>query len=107
MELKIKETDLVNQCLDYLSYKKIFAFRANTMGNYNPKTNSYYKNPRLMRGVADILCCINGKFIGIECKTGKNTMSEHQELFKDNLLKAGGEYWLIYSLEELEAKIKN
>lgn len=49
------------------------------------------------KGIPDLLCCINGKFIGIEVKaTGKlNGQSEYQKIHEENIKKAKGQYWLI------------
>ena len=35
-------------------------------------------------GVPDIVCCVNGKFLAIECKAGKNetTALQEKEIFK-------------------------
>lgn len=41
-------------------------------------------------GVPDIVCCLNGKFIGIECKAGVNKPTALQERELDAIKKAGG-----------------
>jgi Holliday junction resolvase len=38
-----------------------------------PMTHGYGRS-----GVPDIVACVNGWFLGIECKAGKNKVSEHQ-----------------------------
>lgn len=56
------------------------------------KYNVYFFMPRgtaLGRnGVPDIICCINGCFVGIECKAGKNKATAlqlyEQQQIKDN-----------------------
>ena len=104
--LKTKETDIVNACLDLLEYKRLFAFRINTMGNYNPKTNSYYKNPRLKRGCPDIILILpTGQFVGIEVKSEKGKQSEYQIDFQKQIEKSNAQYWLIHSVEELLIKL--
>jgi hypothetical protein len=45
-----QETHLKNSILDYLNYHGIFCWLTNNTGNYNKNTNSYYKNPRLLKG---------------------------------------------------------
>ena len=97
------ETDLKNAILDYLGYKNIYCWLNNTMGNYNPKTNSYYKNPRLTKGVADIIGLLpSGQLLAIECKFGKNKQSEAQKEFQTQVVANNGVYLLIYNLEEVE-----
>lgn len=56
------------------------------------KYNVYFFMPRgtaLGRnGIPDIICCINGCFVGIECKAGKNKATAlqlyEQQQIKDN-----------------------
>lgn len=46
------------------------------------------------KGIPDLVCCINGKFIGIEVKApGKlKGQSEYQKIHEENILKANGKY---------------
>lgn len=39
-----------------------------------PATHGYGRS-----GVPDIICCVNGKFVAIECKAGKNEPTELQK----------------------------
>ena len=41
-------------------------------------------------GVPDIVCCLQGRFIGIECKAGKNKPTPLQEKELADIIKAGG-----------------
>lgn len=41
-------------------------------------------------GIPDIICCVNGKFLAIECKAGKNTTSALQERELAAIRRAGG-----------------
>jgi hypothetical protein len=41
-------------------------------------------------GVPDILVCLDGFFIGIECKAGKGKVTALQQMNLDNIEKAGG-----------------
>ena len=47
-------------------------------------------------GVPDIVCCVNGMFLGIECKAGKGkpTLLQLREL--EAIRTAGGEAVVIY-----------
>jgi len=70
------------------------------MGNYNPKTNSYYKNIRLLSGVADIIGVLEGgKFFAIEVKSGRNKQTEAQKEFERKVKEKGGIYLLAYDLD--------
>ena len=46
-------------------------------------------NPFQRRGVPDIIACVRGKFLGIECKAGTNTPTKTQE-YEMNLIRAAG-----------------
>lgn len=52
------------------------------------------------RGVADILCCINGLWISIEVKTEKGKPTKLQELDQDKVIKAGGTAIILYGKDE-------
>lgn len=101
-----QETIIKNQILDYLKYKNYFAWLTNTAGNFNKFSNSFYKNPRLLRGVVDILCLHKGKFIAIEVKAGKGKQSEWQREYQAEVERNGGTYLLVYSLDDLIDALK-
>lgn len=58
------------------------------------KRGVYYFMPRGTAfgraGVPDIICCINGRFLAIECKANGNKPSALQEMEIASIKKAGG-----------------
>lgn len=46
-------------------------------------------------GAPDFILCVNGFFVGIECKAGKNTLTKLQERVQHDIAQAGGYYLLI------------
>jgi len=56
--------------------------------------NAYYFYPVTggfgRSGVPDIVCCINGNFIGIECKAGSNKPTPLQSKNLEDIRAAGG-----------------
>lgn len=50
-----------------------------------PATHGYGRS-----GVPDIVCCIKGKFLAIECKAGKNVPTALQEREINNIRSAEG-----------------
>jgi Holliday junction resolvase len=46
-------------------------------------------------GVPDIICCHRGRFLGIECKAGKNKPTELQLYELERILAAGGEAMVV------------
>jgi len=51
-------------------------------------------------GTADILGCVNGKFVAIEVKQVGNKQSEIQRLWQSKVESAGGLYAVVYSVGE-------
>lgn len=51
-----------------------------------PATHGYGRS-----GVPDIICCISGRFLAIECKAGKNPPTELQRREMRAIRGAGGE----------------
>lgn len=52
---------------------------------FTPVTGGYGSS-----GVPDIVACLGGRFIGIECKAKKNVPTALQEKNLDDISKAGG-----------------
>lgn len=52
---------------------------------YMPSAATYGKS-----GFPDILCCVNGYFLTVECKTGHNRPTALQEREMDSIRKSGG-----------------
>jgi hypothetical protein len=54
------------------------------------------------RGVPDIILVKDGTYIGIECKTERGKISDDQTLFAQDLVDAGGKYFIVRSIEDVE-----
>jgi len=91
------EKEIQKQILQYLALSGVFHYRNNT-GGFRDYRNHFYQFGTL--GSPDIVCVIKGKYIGIEVKCKKNKQSDHQKAFQESLEKAGGEYFLCYSLDD-------
>jgi hypothetical protein len=52
-------------------------------------------------GSPDIVCVINGQYVGIECKGTKGKQSDNQKDFQRRLEAAGGRYILARSLDDV------
>lgn len=57
-------------------------------------------------GIPDIIACINGRFIGIEVKYGKNKASILQAYKLAQINKSGGIGIVVYSLLDLQTQLK-
>jgi Holliday junction resolvase len=73
--------------------------RLKKMGVYYffPMTGGYGKS-----GVPDIICCIHGRFVGIECKAGSAMPTKLQEAQLLKLEQAGGLAYVVREANLLE-----
>ena len=101
VKVKITHGQLVKACLDYLQWvgktQKIYAFKS-ASGQVQTQEGRFFTSGKA--GCPDITCCMGG-FIGVECKTGKDTQSALQKKAQAEIEAAGGKYYVIRSLEEL------
>ena len=99
----MNESALVKICILWLGYKRIFCYRQNSGAGITP-SGRFIRYGKV--GSPDIIAVIGGKYIGIECKIGKGRQSPSQIEFQEKLENAGGEYWIVRQLEDLEGIIK-
>lgn len=91
---KKEETNLQKKVQKYLNSKGAYCFKVH---------GSIY----MKSGIPDIICCYKGLFIGIECKIGKNKMSDTQISHQKQIIKAKGIHILAYNLEDVKKVIEN
>lgn len=92
------------QCGHYLRSCGIFFWKALQVGFFDPKTQRFRRqaSPFAINGVSDFVVIIDGRVIGLEFKTKIGRQSDSQKSFEEKLRKAGGEYFIIRSLDELK-----
>ena len=56
--------------------------------------------------MSDLTAIKSGKVLFIEIKTPKGVVSEYQKEFEKHIESAGGIYWVVRSVEELNEKLK-
>ena len=69
----------------------------------------YFKhsaNATMKVGIPDLVCCINGYFIGIEVKQATGIQSEAQKVNELAIKNAGGQYWLVFSFPDFLNKLE-
>lgn len=81
-----------------LQFKIIQYLRS--VGAYVVKVNLATKN-----GVPDILCCVGGRFVGIEVKA-RGQPTELQRINLDQIKRAGGISLVAYSVQDVERVIE-
>ena len=90
---KAQETKLQRAIQIYLYQQKAYCFKVHG--------SSYMR-----AGIPDIICCYKGKFIGIECKVGRNKMSEVQKVHQKEIENADGIFILAYSVSDVKKIIE-
>jgi len=65
--------------------KVVELLKARGIYYFFPATHGYGRS-----GVPDVICCVNGKFLGIECKAGDSSPTTLQHLELDAIRRAGG-----------------
>lgn len=100
----MKETQLIKQILDYCRYRNLLFWR-NQSGMVKTEHGSLIKMGQA--GSPDLVGCYKSRFIGVECKVGNNTPTDLQREFGERIVSNGGEYWLVYNLEEFIKKLEN
>ena len=96
----ISEHEIQCQIIDWLKIKRYFFFRFNSgvmQGSYKGK-RSFVRFGVV--GAPDIFVIHHGRIIGLEVKSSKGFQSQAQILFGNELVKAGGYYFVVRSLEE-------
>lgn len=80
--------------IKYLELEGHYASRVQSQGQYSAKRGRWIKST-VKRGIGDIIACIDGQFVMIEIKTGKDKQSDWQKETERQVVKAGGKYWVI------------
>jgi len=80
------------------------AYRINNGATYDTKRQVYRKGVQ-RKGVPDIIGIINGRFIGIEVKIGRDRQSADQKEVEKEINDAGGVYFIAKSYDDYLEKI--
>lgn len=71
--------------------------KAHKVWYFLPGNNGYGKS-----GIPDFVCCVGGRFIGIECKADASKRpTELQMKCAADIINAGGRWFLVYDDESL------
>lgn len=94
------ETNAITKyIINFLSFKGHFATRIQSQGQYIEKRGVWAKS-KVRRGIGDIIALIDGKFVMIEIKFGKDKQSEYQKQVEKDVIRSGGYYVIIKTIEE-------
>ncbi len=102
----MKENLLVKACLDYIGNleKKGLPIMATRTNSGKIFTKAGYAVQLCRRGYPDITMLLNGKFYGLECKTG-HIQTPEQVSLQLLIERAGGVYVIIRKIGELKELI--
>lgn len=101
----MSEKELENQILDWLAFNKIFAWKNQTVGIYDPTKKVYRMNRSAhhLKGVSDILGILpNGRLLAIEVKTPTGVVSPEQKAFIEKAQSLGAFSIVARSLEDVK-----
>ena len=99
-----RESDIVRAICDYLAYRKVFFWRANTAPTVNKSKEgwSFRRMPKhALKGVPDIIVIKAGQFIGLEVKREKGKLSLDQVEFRLRAEAAGAKYYIVRSIDDV------
>jgi len=74
------------------------AVRINTVGIWDASKGVHRKSNG-GKGTEDVICCIRGRYVGIEVKAGKDRQSEDQKRRQFEVERAGGIYFIARSTD--------
>lgn len=98
--------NLTTEIITFLTECGHLAWRNNSMGVYDP-LKGVYRKTNTMAGTPDIICILQGgQFLGIEIKTGKDSMSRAQTTFMNHSRKLGALYWIVFNTTDFINKYK-
>lgn len=102
------EREIQNTILEYLAARRVFHYRQNTgavkFGGSGVGSNGETRSRFIRFGVVgapDIVAVVDGRYVGIEVKRPGSKQSPGQVQFARDLLKAGGDYILATSVEDV------
>lgn len=103
------ETQIQKSILDWLAWNGIFAWRNQRIPTPIRRGRQIVglrrADPATV-GMPDILCCYKGRLIGLEVKTDKGKQEEAQKEWQDKLERAGGLYYIVRSVDDVEKLFK-
>lgn len=99
----------------FCALKGIFCQRTGNEGRYRPGA-SYVDaigRTRIMKGTwlpgqnngqADLTLVVNGRYVAVEVKIGKDRQSQDQKDFEKSIKASGGQYWIVRTWQEFYEK---
>lgn len=100
-----QEREIQKSILDYLSLRKINAWRTNSGISFSSYKEKQFITRLAPRGTSDIIGFLNdGRFLGIEVKKPGGKVSDDQDIFLNKINRAGGVGFVAYSIDDVIRK---
>lgn len=101
------EKGIENSILRFLKLIGVYCWKNQSTGVWDPKKQIFRKpkNPHHINGVADILGVINGRFIAIEVKSEKGTISPEQRVFITRINAEGGVAFVARGVDQVAREL--
>lgn len=97
------ESQVQTSICEYLELKRHFFWRSNNIPVFDPARKAYRAMPKFSKkGVPDIIVVKEGVFVGLEVKAPKKYQSKEQKQFEADCKEAGGEYYTVRSIEDVQ-----
>ena len=109
----VKETEAQIQkaILQWGGYKRILMHRINVIGTPLHKAGKTIYRPSTNKGMADIhATLLVGDIpvsVWLEVKTAKGRISDNQKIFRDTVTAAGGFYYVVRSIDDVETALRD
>lgn len=84
---------------DLITFDGGFITRVNVQGQYSEKLKTWTKSTT-KRGMSDLVAVVNGKFLAVEVKIGKDRQSNFQKEVSKQINQSGGNYVIANSFTE-------
>ena len=112
MKLKnpfISESEMLNSILAFLKLLKIYCWRNNNVGVYDPSSKSFRRPPKhCIKGVSDILAVLpDGKLLAIEVKSIYGKVSKEQQEFINKINNNKGCAFVARSIKDVEENLQS
>lgn len=108
---KETEAQIQKAILQWGGYKRILMHRINVIGTPLHKAGKTIYRPSTNKGMADIhaTVLVGGIPVSVwlEVKTKKGRISENQKLFSDTVKAAGGFYYVVRSIDDVEDALRD
>jgi len=98
--IKVSESDIQKTILAYLKLKKVFHYRQNSSAT---KVDNRFIRSTSINGLPDIICILEGTYIGLEVKTDIGTLNANQIKTHREIISAGGLVYVVRSLNDVKA----